>query len=94
MNARSMSPYDHVRNAAVRLRAIRRNRPLNETDTEQRELDDRVMTAEVELEKALIEAEMMTEEDAIESIIIEGTWMKVALDSGATRTVLLSEPAN
>lgn len=87
MNAVTMTSYDHVKNAAHRLRAIRHNRPPNETDIQQRETDDRVMSAEADLEKALIEAGVMTDNDAIESIEELAHCMKVSLDSGRVHSI-------
>lgn len=98
MNTRSLSlnhghdkPTDAVFNAAIRLRAIRHNREVGSTPSEQKEWDERVSIAETHLEAELINSNLMDPEDAIEEISIEGHDVTIVFE-GCDSCIILHLP--
>lgn len=71
---------DAVRNAAARYRAILRNNEVGSTPAQQREWDDRVATAEVVLERTLLDSGAMSPDEAIESIAVISGGVSVLTD--------------
>jgi hypothetical protein len=84
MNVPPSTPLDALKNAAARYRAILRNCEVGSTPEVQREWDDRIMTAEVALEAALLEAEVMKPDDAIQSISVSSNVVVVLFEDGRT----------
>lgn len=69
-----------VIDAALKYRAVARNRPHGQTLEEHRSNDGRVGMAEIRLEGELLKSGLMTPEDAIESISIEPDKLVVELE--------------
>jgi hypothetical protein len=76
-----------IKNAAIRWKAILHNREAESTPEQQRAWDDRIMTAEVAIERALLDAGKMSENDAVTLITLRGRQVLVYLESNDSNPI-------
>ena len=70
--------------AIAKYKAIRHNRPAGQTDEQQDATDDRVFTAEIELEAQLLAAGLMSPDDGILSAELGSEFLTVVFEFGTT----------